>query len=866
MRNHDCKSHTRAALPPARRAALAAIIIAWALLPPHLMAQLGTTTVQGTIYRADGTPAAGTLLVSWPAFTTAQNQAVAAGSLNTTLSADGFVSMNLTPNAGGTPAGSYYTAVYHLSDGTVNTEYWIVPASGTAAIASIRAQLEPATMAIQAASQTYVNNAVSALAGNSLPLTGGVMTGPLTLSADPTAASQAATKHYADQLAASNLPLSGGTLTGPLSGTTASFSGTVAGAVSVGDATTGVTNLSTALSSCGAACVLDMANNGQSCTRTDGVACWSTPNNAMVRNSLLTATGATVPSILTNADHSGNQEYWFASGLGITSSRSTVSTAALDLQSVFVNSYLRDSVIWNNANTWAAKLHNNGTTHQGFGPFLSENNWYTGTSEAGSKGVWISDESGGGNISDFTSLADTFENFDPANWAVQTTSTNGQLNNLYFLQPHLESTSNGFDIGGARNITLESPAFGGGGGTTAVQIENGVQNVCVRNMQSSWTNAIVDNINSRTVTAGAGGPALVAAYCVGPSYSATWNTRGFVYAGNPGGELEIMHPQSGAVVEDLRLSGTGGSAQPLQQVFYNVGDANPSMVLRNDGSIQYGQGGSSAADFAVGERHGSTGYWGVFNSSGTYNSIFSNVPGASGSQINIPGYLRVGDVTTTAPPATAYVDGTFEATGAVTLPALTTAGLVTTTSGGALGSEASVPAAQGGTGTTNLTGIRYANGGSADTAATAAQLSAALGVAGVAGSGALGTNSTLLLTGQYAAVGYQTLATTGSSATQLWEITAFAYQDSAVTCTGSYGSFSVKLKWSDARGSGLSYSSSTVTFVASPVNTTQVGLGPFLLNISPNTAIQVEGQYTAGTGCSGNGSTYTMTAFARQLK
>ena len=40
----------------------------------------GTTTITGTVYRAHGTPAGGTLLISWPAFTTGAGQAVAAGS------------------------------------------------------------------------------------------------------------------------------------------------------------------------------------------------------------------------------------------------------------------------------------------------------------------------------------------------------------------------------------------------------------------------------------------------------------------------------------------------------------------------------------------------------------------------------------------------------------------------------------------------------------------------------------------------------------------------------------------------------------------------------------------------------------------
>jgi hypothetical protein len=89
-----------------------------------VMAQtVTTTTVQGTVYLADGTPGTGTLLVSWPAFTTALNQAVAAGNTVVTIGADGFLSMNLAPNLGANPAGLYYTAVFHLSDGTVNTQY-----------------------------------------------------------------------------------------------------------------------------------------------------------------------------------------------------------------------------------------------------------------------------------------------------------------------------------------------------------------------------------------------------------------------------------------------------------------------------------------------------------------------------------------------------------------------------------------------------------------------------------------------------------------------------------------------------------------------------------------------------------------------
>jgi len=84
---------------------------------------ISTTTVQGTVYLANGSPGSGTLQLNWPAFTTASNQTVAAGKITTGIGADGFVSVNLAPNLGSSPAGLYYTAIYHTSDGTTSTEF-----------------------------------------------------------------------------------------------------------------------------------------------------------------------------------------------------------------------------------------------------------------------------------------------------------------------------------------------------------------------------------------------------------------------------------------------------------------------------------------------------------------------------------------------------------------------------------------------------------------------------------------------------------------------------------------------------------------------------------------------------------------------
>src|SRR5689334_16602846 len=90
---------------------------------------LTTATVQGTVYLANGQTGSGVLQLTWPAFSTANNQAVAAGRTNVAIGPDGYVSVKLAPNQGATPAGLYYTAVYHLSDGTTSTEYWVVPAA-----------------------------------------------------------------------------------------------------------------------------------------------------------------------------------------------------------------------------------------------------------------------------------------------------------------------------------------------------------------------------------------------------------------------------------------------------------------------------------------------------------------------------------------------------------------------------------------------------------------------------------------------------------------------------------------------------------------------------------------------------------------
>jgi hypothetical protein len=191
---------------------LVEVMLLAALLMATGRAQVATTQIVDTIYRADGTPASGSLLVSWPAFTTSSSQAVPAGKTEVPINSDGTVAFGLAPNSGALPAGSFYTAVYHLGDGTVSTEYWTVPQAKQTSIAAIRSSVVPATVAVQSASVSYVDQQISEAVTGYLPLSGGTLTGPLYLSEDPLQSAEAATKNYVDE----NLGAVGGGLTSKL--------------------------------------------------------------------------------------------------------------------------------------------------------------------------------------------------------------------------------------------------------------------------------------------------------------------------------------------------------------------------------------------------------------------------------------------------------------------------------------------------------------------------------------------------------------------------------------------------------------------------------------------------------------------------
>ena len=266
-----------ASRPMGRLFYLLPTIVGWIVLASMISAAQtpALTTISDIVYRADGTVAGGTLLISWPAFTTADGHAIAAGNTSTVLGTGGALSVQLVPNAGATPPNTFFTVVYQLDDGTVKTEFWAVPTASPATIAEVRTTPGSSGQPSQLATEQFVNTALAGKANDSavvhlngtetitgtkqfavapsLPApvqptdavnkgyvdsavttsgsgsfvskAGDTMTGPLTLPSDPVSPNQAATKHYADiGLAAKAGLVSGVVPTGELGSGTANNS------------------------------------------------------------------------------------------------------------------------------------------------------------------------------------------------------------------------------------------------------------------------------------------------------------------------------------------------------------------------------------------------------------------------------------------------------------------------------------------------------------------------------------------------------------------------------------------------------------------------------------------------------------------
>ena len=135
-------------------------LLAGVALPVEVWAAIPKTSVNDVFYRADGNPAHGTVTIRWDPFTASDGSAVAAGVLAVKIGADGSFNVQLVPNTGAKPEGSYYKVVMKLDDGTTSEETWAVPAVAATTVAAVRATVMPASAAVQYVGRDYVDSSV----------------------------------------------------------------------------------------------------------------------------------------------------------------------------------------------------------------------------------------------------------------------------------------------------------------------------------------------------------------------------------------------------------------------------------------------------------------------------------------------------------------------------------------------------------------------------------------------------------------------------------------------------------------------------------------------------------------------------------
>src|SRR4051812_19423519 len=200
---------------PLGRLSFFLISLAVAALTAQLNAQTPQTTqISDIVYRSDGSPAQGTILVAWPNFTTADQKAVAAGRMSVAIGAGGAVSLALVPNAGGDPAGTYYKVTYQLNDGATSEEFWSVPGTSPTTISAIRSKVVPSGVALQFVSRQYVDDqlALKATDANIVHKTGNeAVAGTKTFASaplipTPAQPTEAANKDYVDTHAGGGSP------------------------------------------------------------------------------------------------------------------------------------------------------------------------------------------------------------------------------------------------------------------------------------------------------------------------------------------------------------------------------------------------------------------------------------------------------------------------------------------------------------------------------------------------------------------------------------------------------------------------------------------------------------------------------------
>ena len=138
-----------------------ALLIALLLPVAGLRAQT-KTTVADTIHGPDGSLPDGQIVISANStFTAADGSVVFRGTVATVTVTNGGFSAALIPNAGSTPSGTSYSAIYKLAGVPYRDETWVVPASATPVnLSAVR------SAALGSPSQLVLSSQMPALTGD----------------------------------------------------------------------------------------------------------------------------------------------------------------------------------------------------------------------------------------------------------------------------------------------------------------------------------------------------------------------------------------------------------------------------------------------------------------------------------------------------------------------------------------------------------------------------------------------------------------------------------------------------------------------------------------------------------------------------
>ncbi len=149
--------------------AIGCLLLSAYCFPPSVAAQ-SATTVADTIHAPDGSLPSGKIVISASStFTAADGSVVFHGTVATATVTNGAFSVALIPNAGSTPSGTSYTAIYELSGVPYRNETWVVPASATPVnLAAVRsATLGSPSQMVSASQLPGLTGDVNSSAGSS---------------------------------------------------------------------------------------------------------------------------------------------------------------------------------------------------------------------------------------------------------------------------------------------------------------------------------------------------------------------------------------------------------------------------------------------------------------------------------------------------------------------------------------------------------------------------------------------------------------------------------------------------------------------------------------------------------------------------